>query len=79
MLQSAVEIDMADFASAAPAALTLLSIPLTFSIAEGIGLGLVAAAVLAVGTGRPRQLTPTAYVMAFVFFLEFFRLPPFGG
>lgn len=79
MLQSAVEIDMRDFATAAPAALTLLAIPLTFSIAEGIGLGLLAAAVLAVATGRARELSLTAYVLGAVFFLEFFGIFPFGG
>ncbi|HZI80088.1 MAG TPA: NCS2 family permease [Vicinamibacterales bacterium] len=78
MLQSAVEIDMRDFATAAPAALTLLAIPLTFSIAEGIGLGLVAAVVVAVGTGRARGLPLFAYLIALVFFLQFFQIFPFG-
>lgn len=79
MLQSAVEIDMRDVATAAPAALTMLAIPLTFSIAEGIGLGLIATVLLAVATGRARQIGAAAYVIAAVFFLEFFRIFPFGG
>jgi AGZA family xanthine/uracil permease-like MFS transporter len=79
MLQSAVEIEMRDFATAAPAALTLLAIPLTFSIAEGIGLGLIAAAVVAVGTGRARGLPVFAYLIALVFFLQFFEIFPFNG
>ena len=78
MLQSAVEIDMRDFATAAPAALTLLAIPLTFSIAEGIGLGLIAAVVVGVGTGRARGLPLFAYLIALVFFLQFFEIFPFG-
>ena len=36
MMQSITEIDMTDFKTAAPAVLTILGIPLTFSIAEGI-------------------------------------------
>ncbi len=36
MMQSVVEIDMKDFKIAAPAVPTMLAIPLTFSIAEGI-------------------------------------------
>jgi AGZA family xanthine/uracil permease-like MFS transporter len=79
MLQSAVEIEMRDFATAAPAALTLLAIPLTFSIAEGLGLGLIAAAVVAVGTGRARGLPVFAYLIALVFFLQFFEIFPFNG
>ena len=79
MLQAVVEIDMKDAATAVPAALTLVGIPLLFSIADGIGLGLMAAAVLAVAMGRPRALTVTGYVVAAVFFLQFFKVFPFGG
>lgn len=77
MMQSVIEIDMKDFAIAVPAVLTLLAIPLTFSIAEGIGLGLIAAALLAVALGRPRSLTLASYVIAGVFFLQFFKIWPF--
>ncbi len=57
----------------------MMAIPLMFSIAEGIGLGLLAATALAVATGRARRRSPTAYVLAAVFFLEFFGIFPFGG
>ena len=79
MLQSAIEIDLRDFATAAPAALTLLAIPLTFSIAEGVGLGLIAAAIVAVATGRARTLPIATYLIALVFFLQFFAIFPFNG
>ena len=79
MLQSAAEIDMRDFGVAAPAAITLLAIPLTFSIAEGIGLGLLAAVVVAIGTGRARGLPLFTYLIALVFFLQFFAIFPFNG
>ncbi|AHF90617.1 adenine permease [Opitutaceae bacterium TAV5] len=79
MLQSVTEIEMTDFRIAAPAALTIVGIPLTFSIAEGIGFGLIAAAVLAVATGKPRGFTITGYAIAAVFFLEFFHIFPFSG
>src|SRR5689334_4883140 len=79
MAQSAVEIDMQDFVTAAPAVLTFIGIPLTFSIAEGIGLGLLAAVVLAVGTGRPRSLPLASYLIALVFFLEFSGIFPFSA
>jgi adenine/guanine/hypoxanthine permease len=79
MMQSAVEIDMSDFRIAAPAVLTIIAIPLTFSIAEGIGLGLISAALLALFTGNPKGFTPVGYVIAGVFFLEFFHIFPFSG
>ncbi len=79
MMQSVIEIPMSDFKTAAPAVLTIFAIPLTFSIAEGIGLGLISAAVLALGLGKPKSLTPVGYIVAAVFFLQFFKLWPFGG
>jgi AGZA family xanthine/uracil permease-like MFS transporter len=78
MMQSIAEIDMADFRSAAPAVLTIIGIPLTFSIAEGIGLGLITAALLALGLGEPKRLPLVGYLVAIIFFLQFFKLPPFA-
>lgn len=79
MLQSVIEIKMEDFRVAAPAMLTMLCIPLTFSIAEGIGIGLIAAALLALSSGKPKSFPITGYVIAAIFFLEFFHIFPFAG
>jgi AGZA family xanthine/uracil permease-like MFS transporter len=77
MLQSVAEIDFGDLHVAIPAALVIIGIPLTFSIAEGIGFGLITAALLALLAGKPRGLSVLGYVIAAVFFLSFFKLPPF--
>ncbi|HEX3730110.1 MAG TPA: NCS2 family permease, partial [Opitutaceae bacterium] len=79
MMQSVAEIPMGDFATAAPAVLTLFAIPLTFSIAQGLGLGLLAAALLALARRRPAELPLLGYGVAAVFFLDFFRIWPFRG
>jgi adenine/guanine/hypoxanthine permease len=79
MLQAVTEIDMSDFKIAAPSALTIIGIPLTFSIAEGIGMGLISAALLAIATGKPKGFTLTGYIIALIFFLEFFHIFPFSG
>ena len=79
MMQSVAEIPMNDFKIAAPAVLTIFAIPLTFSIAEGIGFGLISAALLAVGLGRPKEFPLLAYGIAAVFFLQFFKIWPFAG
>ncbi|WP_414661555.1 NCS2 family permease [Horticoccus sp. 23ND18S-11] len=77
MMQSITEIEMGDFTVAVPAVLTLLAIPLTFSIAEGIGMGLISAAVLALGLGDPKRMTTLGYFLAVIFFLQFFHIWPF--
>lgn len=77
MMQSVVEIDMQDFKIVVPAVLTMLAIPLTFSIAEGIGLGLICAALLALALGESKKMTTFGYIVAGVFFLEFFKIWPF--
>ena len=79
MMQSVVEIPMDDFKIAAPAVLTIFAIPLTFSIAEGIGLGLISAALLALGLGKPKSFTTVGYIVAAVFFFQFFKIFPFSG
>lgn len=77
MMQSVTEIEMQDFKTAMPAVLTLIGIPLTFSIAEGIGLGLIALAILAIALGEARKLSTIAYIIAAVFFFQFFHIWPF--
>ncbi|HUR57337.1 MAG TPA: NCS2 family permease [Opitutaceae bacterium] len=77
MVQPITLLDLSDFKTAVPAILTMIGIPLTFSIADGIGLGLISAAIMALAAGEPKRLTGFGYVIALVFFLQFFRLWPF--
>lgn len=79
MMQSVIEIDMRDFKVAAPAVITLLGIPLTFSVAEGLGMGLICAALLALATAQPKKLPVVGYVVAGIFFLDLFKIWPFRG
>jgi AGZA family xanthine/uracil permease-like MFS transporter len=78
MMQSVVEIDMTQFETAAPAVLTIFAIPLTFSIAQGIGIGLICSVLLSVGLGKARSVPPIGYAVAGMFFLSFFRIFPFS-
>ena len=79
MMQSVVEIEMSDFRTAAPAVLTIIAIPFTFNIAEGIGIGLITAACLALALGKPKSFTTIGYIIAGIFLLQFLRIFPFGG
>lgn len=73
MFQSVAELNLRDLHEVAPAFIIILATPLTFSIAEGIGLGLVAYAAIFLTTGRARQVTWMVYALAGVFSLHLFR------
>lgn len=64
MMQSAAELDLKDFTKAVPAVVILLAMPLSFSIAEGISLGLVVHVGLQLGIGRWRTVPPLTYALA---------------
>ncbi len=59
---------------AVPAFLTLVMIPLTFSIANGLGFGIIAWAVLHLITGRSRRQDWLLYVLAALFLARFIYL-----
>jgi AGZA family xanthine/uracil permease-like MFS transporter len=57
-----------------PAFLALVGIPLTFSIADGIALGLITYAVAKLVTGRGRECPLLTYVFAALFVVQFMVL-----
>jgi AGZA family xanthine/uracil permease-like MFS transporter len=67
MMQSIAELDLRDFTKAVPAVITMLAMPLTFSIAEGIALGFIVYVFFNLLIGRARQVTPLAYVLGVLF------------
>jgi AGZA family xanthine/uracil permease-like MFS transporter len=73
MFQAVAELKLDDFTEAAPIFLIIAGIPLSFSIAEGIGLGLIAYAVLKLVTGRVRDTSALTYFLALVFSLHLLR------
>ncbi len=72
MMQGIAQVPLADFANAVPAVLTIVLMPLTFSISEGIAIGFVVYAVVMIGVGRGRQLSAIACVLAALFALHLF-------
>lgn len=71
MFEGVTDLDLRKFEIAAPAILTILTMPLTFSISTGIGIGLIALAALGAGAGHARQITAVTYVLAAIFLLHF--------
>lgn len=71
MMSQVVRIDYEARDTAIPAFVTLLVIPLTYSIAHGIGYGLIAFVAIKLLTGRFRESHPLMYVAAAAFVAQF--------
>src|ERR1700758_1366027 len=71
MLATITEIRWHEPLVAVPAFLTLILIPLTYSIANGLGFGIIAWAVLHLATGNWRKQDWLLYILAVLFALRF--------
>jgi len=64
MARGLAEIDWSDLTESAPAVMTALAMPFTFSIADGIAFGFISYAVIKILAGRFRDLKPAVVVIA---------------
>lgn len=71
MLSPIKEIDLEDFSEAIPAFLTIIIMPLSYSISDGIVFGIVSYVLLKVLTGKYKDVTITTYIVAALFVLKF--------
>ena len=76
MMRSVKAIEWEDATEALPAFLTLIGIPLTYSIADGIALGLVAYPILKLSTGRGHEANCMSRLLALVLAAYFIVLRP---
>ncbi|NAW86260.1 NCS2 family permease [Photobacterium halotolerans] len=67
MMSSMQHVKWNDFTDAAPAAITALMMPLTFSIANGIALGFITYTVLKVATGKTKDVSISMYILTAIF------------
>ncbi|MBW9064527.1 NCS2 family permease [Rhizobium herbae] len=76
MMRELTEVDWDDLTEAAPAAITALAMPFTYSIANGLAFGFISYVVLKVFTGKwsvihpATQIVATLFVVRFAFFAE---------
>ncbi|MGW7052157.1 NCS2 family permease [Streptomyces sp. NPDC054887] len=71
---SVKDIDWSDYTLAIPAFLTMVMMPFTYSITNGIGIGFVAFCVLRLAAGRGREVPVAMYAVSAVF--AFYYLMP---
>lgn len=74
MITAVVEIDFNDFAEAIPAYLCLVAMPLTYSISEGIAVGVISYVVINVCAGKAKKITPLMYILAVLFVCKYIFL-----
>ena len=71
MAQGLRELKFDDLSEIVPAFITMLMIPLTFSITEGIGLGLTLYSLILVLSGRAKEAPVLSYIITAVFIIYY--------
>ena len=76
MLEPITKIEFKDFSEAIPAFVCLIAMPMTYSISNGILLGIIAYAVINIICGKFRKLTATMCILAVLFVMKFMFVNP---
>lgn len=71
MLRPIVHIDIIDFTEAVPCFVTMIMMPFTASISEGIVLGMLSFVVIKVCSGRYKEISTVVYILSAFFVLKY--------
>lgn len=74
MMGSVVKINFEDMSEAIPAFLTILFMPMAYSISEGIAVGVISYTLINLITGKAKKLTPLMYVLTVLFICKYIFL-----
>ena len=74
MTKSLADLDWDDYTQSAPAVIAAIAMPLSYSIADGIGLGFIAYAAINLLSGNYKTCPLVVYVVAGIFAFKFFAL-----
>lgn len=74
MFSTITEIDFKDLASAIPAYLCVIAMPLFYSISEGIAVGVISYTVLNAVSGNAKKVNPVMYVLSVLFIMKYIFL-----
>ncbi|WP_433066514.1 NCS2 family permease [Dactylosporangium sp. CS-033363] len=75
MMTAVRTIDWSDYDIALPAFLTIVLMPFTYSISNGIGAGIISYVVIKLVSGKAREVHPILYGVAVLFIVYFLRGP----
>jgi AGZA family xanthine/uracil permease-like MFS transporter len=71
MIQNVAKIDWKDYSESIPAFLTMIGIPFSYSIADGLALGFISYPIVKFFSGRGREVGWLTYLLALVLVLYF--------
>ena len=71
MLDSVKLLDLSNISEAFPAFITMITMVLCYSIADGICLGILSYVILKLCTGQSKQLNPTLIILSLIFIANF--------
>ena len=71
MIEPITKIPFGDFSESIPACVCIIMMPLTYSISNGILLGMIAYIVMNVVSGKFKKISVTMYILAILFILKF--------
>jgi AGZA family xanthine/uracil permease-like MFS transporter len=71
MARALEDLEWGDVAESAPAIVTAIAVPLSYSIADGIGLGFITYALIKIASGHASRCPMAVYVVAGIFMLKF--------
>lgn len=74
MITAIVKIDFNDLTEAVPAYLCFLSMPLMYSISDGIAVGLISYTIINLCAGKAKKIHPLLYVLTVLFILKYIFL-----
>ncbi len=74
MLNVLQNLDFSDYTEALPAFFVLATIPFTFSIADGIGVGFISYCALKLVAGKAKDVHPLLWILAGIFVVYFLYL-----
>lgn len=71
MARALEDLEWSNVTEAVPAVVTTMAIPLTYSVADGIGMGFITYAAIKLVAGRSRECPAAVHVVAIIFVLKF--------
>jgi AGZA family xanthine/uracil permease-like MFS transporter len=74
MMSNVTKIDWKDYTEFIPAFLTIMIMPVTFSITEGISFGFISYALLKLFSGRGKEVSRLVYIFAVLFIVRYIFL-----